>query len=129
MHLESQLRDRRAKAALRPDYPIGCKRVLLSDDYYPTFDRPGVELVTTGVSRIGPDSILREDGTRKPVDTIIYATGFEASAFMAPMRIRGAKGKTLEQTWQDGAEAHLGMTVPDFPNFFFALGPNASGGN
>ncbi|THC46791.1 alpha/beta hydrolase fold domain-containing protein [Massilia sp. Mn16-1_5] len=117
------------RARLTPDYPIGCKRILLSDDYLSAFSRPEVALVTDPVRRITPGGIETEDGTRHEADVLIYGTGFAATEFLAPMRITGRGGRELNEAWREGAEAFLGMTVPGFPNFFMLYGPNTNLGH
>jgi cation diffusion facilitator CzcD-associated flavoprotein CzcO len=114
---------------LTPDYPIGCKRILLSDDYLAVFNKPSVNLVTEPVRRITPDGIETADGTVHAADVIIYGTGFAATDFLAPMAIAGRGGRMLDEAWRDGAEAYLGMTVPGFPNFFMLYGPNTNLGH
>jgi cation diffusion facilitator CzcD-associated flavoprotein CzcO/acetyl esterase/lipase len=117
------------RSKLTPDYPIGCKRILLSNDYLKTMSKPNVELVTEGISRITADGIETSSGVQHPVDAIIYGTGFAATEFLAPMRITGRAGLDLNDVWQDGAQAYLGMSVPGFPNFFMLYGPNTNLGH
>ncbi|MFC5185791.1 flavin-containing monooxygenase [Actinomadura harenae] len=116
---DAELRER-----LRPDYPMGCKRILLSDDYYPAFGEPHVELVTEAVARITADGVVTADGRAREVDAIVYATGFASTDFLAPMKIVGRGGRELGEAWRDGgASAHLGITVSGFPNLFLLYGP------
>jgi cation diffusion facilitator CzcD-associated flavoprotein CzcO/acetyl esterase/lipase len=117
------------RARLTPDYPIGCKRILLSDDYLAVFNKPSVKLVTEAIRRIAPGGIESEDGTVHAADVIIYGTGFAATEFLAPVSITGRGGRELNEAWRDGAEAYLGMTVPGFPNFFMLYGPNTNLGH
>ena len=128
-HLARQLADPSLRAALRPDYPIGCKRVLIADDYYPVLRRANVELVTTPIARATEDAIVTADGAARPVDAIIHATGFETTRFLAPMEIVGAAGVPVEREWQQGAAAYYGMAVPGYPNFFLMYGPNTNLGH
>ncbi|AZC27581.1 flavin-containing monooxygenase [Pseudomonas sessilinigenes] len=114
---------------MTPDYPIGCKRILLSNDYLATFDKPHVELLTQGIKRITEQGIETLDGQRHEVDAIIYGTGFAATEFLSPMRITGRLGQDLNQAWQQGAAAYLGLSVPGFPNFFMLYGPNTNLGH
>jgi cation diffusion facilitator CzcD-associated flavoprotein CzcO len=127
--LHWQVRDRRLRAALSPDYPLGCKRVLISSDYYPALVRDNVELVTGGVREITPTGVVGDDGVERRADTIIYGTGFRATEFLAPMEVRGLGGRDLNEAWRDGAEAYLGMAVTGFPNFFMLYGPNTNLGS
>jgi cation diffusion facilitator CzcD-associated flavoprotein CzcO len=117
------------QCALVPDYPIGGKRILISDDYYQTLARDNVEVVTSPIERVTEDGIRTRDGRTVPADVIVLATGFETTAFLVPMRIEGLGGRMLEQVWHAGAEAYLGMTVAGFPNFFVLYGPNTNLGH
>lgn len=127
--LREQVTDRGLAARLVPDYPAGCKRVLISSDYYPALTRPNVELVTDPISHITPEGIVTRDGTAREVDVIVYGTGFQATDFLAPMKIIGLDGRELSEAWRDGAEAHLGITVTGFPNLFLLYGPNTNLGH
>lgn len=128
-HLESQITDPDLRAKLVPDYPIGCKRVLISDDYYPALARPNVELLTAGIRRVTRDGIVTADGRKVDVDAIIFGTGFESLDFLAPLEIVGPGGKRLADAWRHGAEAYLGLTVSGFPNLFVLYGPNTNLGH
>jgi cation diffusion facilitator CzcD-associated flavoprotein CzcO len=108
---------------------LGCKRVLISEDYYETLDRPDVELVTQGVRELTEDGVVAKDGTERPADLIVLSTGFESTRFLAPMEIRGRGGVDLNETWREGANAYLGMTVAGFPNLFIMYGPNTNLGS
>ncbi|MCW3016139.1 MAG: monooxygenase [Solirubrobacterales bacterium] len=124
-----QLRgDRRLMAATRPTSEIGCKRLCITSEWYPTLRRPDVELVTDEIVAVVPHGIVTADGTTHPVDTIIYGTGFTATELLAPMTLTGRAGVTLEAAWADGAEAYLGMTIPAFPNLFLVYGPSTNHG-
>ena len=121
--------DAALQRALRPDYPIGAKRILISDDYYQALGRKNVEVVTGAIERVTEDGIVTRDGRSVPADVIIFATGFESTAFLVPMRIEGLEGRVLEEVWKDGAEAYLGVSVAGFPNFFMLYGPNTNLGH
>jgi len=127
-HLETQVSDPKLREKLLPTYPIGAKRILISDDYYPALQHENVSLVTRPIDRVDEDSIVTDDGEKHAVETIIFATGFQTTAFLVPMRIE-ANGRTLEEQWREGAEAYLGMTVAGFPNFFILYGPNTNLGH
>jgi len=129
LHLRRQVRDPALRANLVPDYPIGAKRVLFNDDYYPTLNRANVRLVTDGVERIETNGVRTKAGERLPADVIIYATGFQATDFLAPMAIAGAGGRDLREEWRSGARAYLGVTVSGFPNLFMLYGPNTNLGH
>ena len=127
--LNRQVKDPALREKLIPDYPIGCKRLLLSSQYLRTMSRPNVELVTEGIDCVYENGIQTLDGTRHEVDAIIYGTGFAATDFLAPLHITGLNGLSLKEAWKQGARAHLGMTVPGFPNMFMLYGPNTNLGH
>ncbi|MBR8332740.1 alpha/beta hydrolase fold domain-containing protein [Burkholderia ambifaria] len=127
--LARDVRDPALRARLTPDYPIGCKRILLSSDYLAALDRDNVELVTHRIRRVTETGIETDDGVHHPVDAIVYGTGFAATAFLSPMRITGRDGLDLNDAWRRGAQAYLGLTVPGFPNFFMLYGPNTNLGH
>lgn len=127
--LTKEVSNSELRAKLTPEYPIGCKRILLSNDYLKAMGKPNVELVTEGINRITANGIQTNDGVLHPVDAIIYGTGFAATEFLAPMCIIGRAGLDLNDTWPQGAQAYLGMSVPGFPNFFMLYGPNTNLGH
>jgi cation diffusion facilitator CzcD-associated flavoprotein CzcO len=114
--------------ALLPDYPVGCKRILISNDWYPTLFRDNVRVVTDPVERITPNGVVA-GGVEHPAETIVFGTGFASTGFLAPIRVTGREGRDLHTEWRDGAEAHLGITVAGFPNLFVLYGPNTNLGH
>jgi len=128
-HLEDQVPDPGLREKLTPHYALGCKRVLLSNEYYPALGQPNVEVVTDSIDRVLPHAVVTTDGTEHPVDTIILGTGFEATEPPIARRVRAADGRTMRQHWGDSATAYLGTTVPGFPNLFFVVGPNTGLGH
>ena len=113
-----------------PDYVMGCKRVLFSNNWYPTLARSNVDLVTDPIERIAPGGVVTAGGTTRPADVIIYGTGFKSLEFLVPMSVTGLGGRRLHDGWRDGARAYLGIAVAGFPNFFMLYGPNTNlGGN
>lgn len=124
-----QVRDPQLRRKLIPDYPIGCKRILLTRNWLPTLTRPNAELITDAVTEITASGVRSADGRLREVDAIIWGTGFTATQFLAPMRVVGRDGLELHKTWTRGAEAYLGMTVAGFPNFFMLYGPNTNLGS
>jgi cation diffusion facilitator CzcD-associated flavoprotein CzcO len=128
-HLDEQVSDPELKRVLTPDHVLGCKRVLISPDYYSTLERPNVELVSTGVRELTENGVVAEDGTERPADVVVLSTGFESTRFLAPMEIRGRDGVDLNEVWRQGANAYLGMTVAGFPNLFVMYGPNTNLGS
>jgi len=128
-HLARQVTDPQLRRRLTPSFVMGCKRVLLSDDYYPAIARDTVDLVTEPIAEIQPDGIRTADGTFRQVDAIISATGFHATDHPAADLIKGADGRTLGEQWRDGGQqAYKGTTVAGFPNMFVMVGPNTGTG-
>lgn len=127
--LARQVPEPALRARLTPDYPLGCKRILISNDYYPALRQPQVEVVDTAISEVTEQGIITADGQLREVDVLIYGTGFAASDFLAPMRIRGLGGLELNQAWREGAEAYKGISVNGFPNLFILYGPNTNLGH
>ena len=128
-HLARQVPDLKLQAALAPNYALGCKRILVSDDFYPSLNRPNVELVTDSIEEVREHSIVTKDGTERPVDVLIYGTGFRATEPLIGARIVGRSGVEIHDAWQKRMSAYLGITVNDFPNFFILLGPNTGLGH
>jgi cation diffusion facilitator CzcD-associated flavoprotein CzcO len=128
-HLEKQVPDPVLRAKLTPNYLLGCKRILLSDDFYPALSQANVEVITDHIREVRAKSIVTEDGEEHEIDTIICGTGFHVTDAHLPQYIRGRAGKTLAETWQDGPRAYLGTTVPQFPNLFLLIGPNTGLGH
>ncbi|HEY7863692.1 MAG TPA: NAD(P)/FAD-dependent oxidoreductase, partial [Thermoanaerobaculia bacterium] len=128
-HVLSSVREEGLRKALIPDHPIGGKRILISDDYYPALERENVRVVTDPIERIAADAVVTRGGRLHPADVLILATGFESTSFLAPMRIEGSGGQSLADAWKDGAEAYLGISVAGFPNLFLMYGPNTNLGH
>jgi cation diffusion facilitator CzcD-associated flavoprotein CzcO len=122
------IKDPDLRAKLTPTDEIGCKRIMLTDEWYPTLTEPNVELVTAPVAEVTAGGLRLEDGTERAADVLILATGFETHGFVAPMEIVGAGGRTLAEEWAEVPQAYLGMSVPSFPNMFLLYGPNTNGG-
>ncbi|WP_433681124.1 flavin-containing monooxygenase [Nocardia sp. CA-119907] len=125
-HLAEQVPDPGLRAKLTPDYPIGCKRGLFSNDYYPALTESNVRVETTAITEIVPNGVRTADGTVHEADVIIYGTGFKGTEFLWPMHIYGRGGRELSDAWEGGAHAYYGITVPDFPNLFLVYGPNTN---
>ncbi len=129
-HLEKQVPDPDLRARLTPDYQIGCKRILISNDYYPTLNRDDVDLVTDGIREVTATGVVTTDGTERSADTIIFGTGFEVSGNLTRMKIVGREGVELNERWErQGIGAHLGITMSGFPNLFLLVGPNTGLGH
>ncbi|MBC6466023.1 flavin-containing monooxygenase [Actinomadura alba] len=128
-HIDRQIPDPDLRAKVTPDYTIGCKRVLLSSDYYPALTRPHVDLVTEGITEVTETGVVTADGSAHEVDVIIFGTGFEVTDALTRQRITGRNGLKIQEAWADGVEAHHGITVPGFPNLFLLVGPNTGLGH
>jgi cation diffusion facilitator CzcD-associated flavoprotein CzcO len=127
--IKSAISDPELRRKVTPTYEFGCKRVMLTDDWYPTLTKPNVELISDGIGSITANGIRDAAGIERPADAIVFATGFASHAFVAPMEIAGSDGRTLDQAWSEVARAYLGLSVPDFPNMFLLYGPNTNGGS
>ncbi|MFE4480462.1 MULTISPECIES: flavin-containing monooxygenase [Streptomycetaceae] len=142
-HLHRQVEDPELRSKLTPDYALGCKRVLLSDDYYPALVQPNVRVVTDPIASIGPDTVLTTPrggtpaasagtasaGTAHPVDVLVFGTGFRVTDASYAKHVIGSDGRSLDEVWQGSPQAHLGTTVAGFPNLFLMAGPNTGVGH
>jgi cation diffusion facilitator CzcD-associated flavoprotein CzcO/acetyl esterase/lipase len=129
MHLEAQVPDAELRRKLTPDYPIGAKRILFADDYYPALMRSNVTLETDVIDRITSRGVSMRGGRLHDIDVLVYATGFETTDWHWSMSVHGRGGVNLAETWKDGPEAYLGITVSGFPNLFMLYGPNTNLGH
>lgn len=127
--LARQIPDDSLRARLRPPYPLGCKRIIYSNDYYRALALTNVALVTESIERITPHGIVTTDGREHAIDALVCATGFDVEHSLAHLDIRGSGGRRLADAWRDGPQAHLGMTVAGFPNLWLMLGPNTATGH
>lgn len=121
--------DPELRAKLEPDYRAGCKRLVVSHNFYDAIQHPDVHLVTDGIERVEPGGVRTTDGALHEVDVIVLATGYHVDAFMRPMQIAGMDGRMLDDAWAERPSAYLAVAVPDFPNFFMLNGPNSPVGN
>ncbi|WP_300377855.1 NAD(P)/FAD-dependent oxidoreductase [Henriciella sp.] len=128
-HLNEQVKDPELRKKLTPDYPVGCRRILISDDYFPALERDNVELVTEGVVSVNETGATTSDGMHRDFDVLIFATGFETTGWNWSVDVKGLKGKHLNEEWADHPEAYAGITVADFPNLFILYGPNTNLGH
>jgi cation diffusion facilitator CzcD-associated flavoprotein CzcO len=128
-YLERAVPDPELRAKLTPDYRIGCKRILISNDYYPSLNRKNVELVTDTVAEVRARSIVSADGREREIDAIILGTGFHATDFLGALEIFGRGGRSLKADWEISPEAYLGTTVSGYPNLFALVGPNTGLGH
>jgi cation diffusion facilitator CzcD-associated flavoprotein CzcO len=130
LHIRRAIKDPELRRAVTPDYTIGCKRILMSNDYYPALARDNVEVISGGVQRVTERGIVGADGIEHEVDAIIYGTGFKVHDPLGPMSIAGLGGRDLGAMWREhGLEAYLGTTVAGFPNLFILVGPNTGLGH
>jgi cation diffusion facilitator CzcD-associated flavoprotein CzcO len=128
-HLSKQVPDPQLRAKLTPNYRIGCKRVLISNSYYPALQQPNVELITDSIRAITPRGILTADGSERELDTLILATGFHVTDMPVAGWVRGRAGQTLAARWQGSPQAYSGTTVAGAPNMFMLIGPNTGLGH
>jgi cation diffusion facilitator CzcD-associated flavoprotein CzcO len=132
-HLATSISDPVKRAELTPSYPMGAKRVLISDDYYEAIENHDVDVVTDRITKVTGAAVVTEsatgDVTEHPVDVIVVGTGFETHDFLTPMTVIGPDGRDLNEEWREGPQAHLGLAVSGFPNLFFMYGPNTNLGH
>jgi cation diffusion facilitator CzcD-associated flavoprotein CzcO len=129
MHLHAQIKDPELRRKLTPDYRMGCKRILPTDEWYPALAKRNVEVVTEGITEVRPHSVVAADGTEREVDTIIFGTGFHVTDVPIADRVRGRDGRTLAEVWHGSMQAYKGTTVAGYPNLFFLVGPNTGLGH
>lgn len=128
-YLHRKVADPELRAKLTPDYPAGCKRPLMSREWYPTFALPNVRLETTAIAELTERGVRTVDGVEHRVDTVIYGTGFKAADYLDSIDVYGSGGRHLRDDWRGGAEAYLGTLVAGYPNLFTLYGPNTNGVN
>jgi cation diffusion facilitator CzcD-associated flavoprotein CzcO len=126
--IRRHISDPELRRKVTPTDEIGCKRIMLTDEWYPALAQPNVDVVTDRIAEVTEHGIRTVDGTERPTDVIVMATGFRAHDFVAPMEIVGRGGRTLADTWGGVPRAYLGVSVPGFPNLFLLYGPNTNGG-
>lgn len=127
--ITSAIADPELRRKVTPSDEIGCKRVMLTDEWYPTLAKPNVDVVTERIDAVTPGGIRDAAGRERPADAIVLATGFASHDFVAPMEIQGRDGRSLGEAWGEVPRAYLGLSVPDFPNMFLLYGPNTNGGS
>jgi cation diffusion facilitator CzcD-associated flavoprotein CzcO len=128
-HLKRQVSEPWLRRQLTPNFKMGCKRVLISNDYYPALQEPNCKLLTWPIDRISPAGIRTVEGIEHQLDCIVFATGFDAPKAKAPFQIKGLQGRELGEAWQQGAQAFKSVTVSGFPNLYIILGPNSGPGH
>ncbi|MET7764847.1 NAD(P)/FAD-dependent oxidoreductase [Streptomyces sp. NPDC005393] len=128
-HMKRAVKDPVLRAKLTPDYRIGCKRILLSNDYYPALAQPHVDVVAAGLREVRGSTLVASDGTETEADAIVFGTGFHVTDMPIAHRVTGAHGTTLAEEWKGGMEALRGTSAAGFPNFMTIIGPNTGLGN
>ena len=124
-----EVADPELRAKLTPTHMWGCKRPLFHNEYYATYNRPNVELVTDAIKRITPKGVLTVDGTERVMDIMVLATGFSTTKYLSAIEVIGRNGLDIEDAWNDGATAYMGITTTGFPNLFMLYGPNTNNGS
>lgn len=127
-YIESEIEDPEVRRAVTPDYPIGCKRIVLASTFYSALNRDHVTLVPHAIERITRDGVVAADGVERKADVIVMGTGFHTTRFLATLDVKGLGGRSIHDAWNGDPRALLGITVPGFPNFFMCYGPNTNGG-
>jgi cation diffusion facilitator CzcD-associated flavoprotein CzcO len=127
--VKKAIEDPELRRRLIPADEFGCKRVMLTDEWYPALAQPNVELVSERIAEVTPGGVRDGSGVERPADVLVLATGFASHGFVAPMEIAGADGRTLAEEWAQVPRAYLGLSVPGFPNMFLLYGPNTNGGS
>ncbi len=128
-HIQQSIADPELRRKVTPTYALGCKRILISNNYYPALARDNVEVITQGLAEFRSTSVITDDGRKIEVDAVIYGTGFALRNPLAPMTVIGRDGRDLSKLWRSTPKAYLGVTVPEFPNFFMLTGPNTGLGH
>jgi cation diffusion facilitator CzcD-associated flavoprotein CzcO len=127
--IDKAIADPELRRKVTPTDEIGCKRIMLTDEWYPTLTKPNVELIADRIAEVTPTGIRTQSGVERPADAIVMGTGFATHGFVAPMEITGAGGRRLADEWAEVPRAYLGLSVPGFPNLFLLYGPNTNGGS
>ena len=129
LHLSRQVRNPELRRKVEPNFRIGCKRILISNDWYPALTQPNVEVVTEGIAAFRPNGIVTADGTLHELDAVVLGTGFHVTDMPAAQRVRGRGGVLLDDVWKGSPQAYLGTTIAGFPNLFMLVGPNTGLGH
>jgi cyclohexanone monooxygenase len=129
LHLKRQVKDPVLRRQLTPNFTLGCKRLLLSNTYYPALQQPNVELVPHAVTEVREQSVLGADGVEREVDTIIFGTGFHVTDPPISARVLDETGTSIAERWDGSPRGYLGTTVTGYPNFFLLIGPNIGNGH
>ncbi len=128
-HLRRQVTDPELRAKLTPHYRLGCKRILFANNYYPALARPNVDVVTEAIARVTPRGVVTADGVEHALDVLVCSTGFSIAEAFSAIDIRGRDGRTLNEVWSEGLQAHRGTAAAGFPNLLLLSGPNTGTGS
>jgi cation diffusion facilitator CzcD-associated flavoprotein CzcO len=128
-HIRAQIRSPELRRAVTPAYTLGCKRILLADDYYPALEQPNVEVVTEAIREVTPRGVVTADGQERALDALILGTGFRVTDLLTPMRVLGRGGVDVNDAWREGIEAYRGTTIAGYPNLYMLAGPNTGLGH
>jgi len=127
-HMRKTVKDKSLHKRLTPDYLLGCKRILVSDDMYQTLNRENVTLITTSIERVEKSGIRTSDGQLREADILVYATGYDLEAHMRSIKVMGPGGRNLQKEWENGPEAYNGCCIAGYPNYYMVTGPNTGVG-
>ncbi|MGQ0507605.1 MAG: flavin-containing monooxygenase, partial [Myxococcaceae bacterium] len=128
-HIRKQIADPVLREKVTPQYLPGCKRILISNDYYPALAQPNVDVMTHSVREVTEEGVVTDDGTVHPADVIIFGTGFRVGELLSKVNVEGLRGRNLKNAWGSGIEAYRGTTVSGFPNLYVLMGPNTGLGH
>ena len=128
-NLRLSIKDKKLREKLRPNYQVGCKRVIINTTFYKSIQKPNAELITNNIERITATGIVTKDGKHHELDVLVLSTGFNAFNFMRPMNLIGRNNLHIDKAWQHKIKAYRSMLLPNYPNFFLMLGPNTPIGN
>lgn len=129
LNLWLSIKDPVLRAKLKPNYRVGCKRIIVNSSFYEAIQKPNADLVTEGIQKIVPEGVITQDGKLHPLDVLVLSTGFHPFNFMRPMDLRGKNGIKIDERWGTKVQAYRSLLIPEFPNFFLMLGPNTPIGN
>ena len=127
-HIRRSVKDARTRKLMTPDYPLGCKRILIADNFYPAINQPNVAVITEGIQAITKNGVQTTDGELHQADIIVYATGFDMEKYMRKIEVTGPGGVRLSDLWADMPRAYKGAFIPGLPNFYMTTGPNTGVG-
>lgn len=128
-HIANSIADPELRAKVTPNYTPGCKRILISSDYYPALAQPNVSVITTGIREVTARGVVTEDGVEHEADALVFGTGFDVAELLGRTEVWGRGGLNLREAWKGGAEAYMGTSVAGFPNFSMLMGPNTGLGH